>query len=159
MKSFGFALLIVGIALLAVPATAADAGRTSFELKGHTDGADNHWTEGTATTKNPTLDVPASTPITVTFSSVTGTHQLKVGDGASSAIVAEGDAAVTYTFTSPASGNVKYVCPLHGDQMSGQFHVAGSSTETPSKSPGLQVVGVVLALAGAALLVGVSRRK
>lgn len=160
MKSFGFLLLIAGLAMVAaVPAHAQTTGKTSFTLNGHTENGANWWTEGDSTTKNPTLEVPAGADITVTVSAKTGTHQFKVGDAASSAILNEGDAPVTYTFKAPASGNVQYECPIHLTDMKGQFHVAGSTTEEPKKSPGTQVVGVVVALVGAALVFGSRKLK
>jgi len=159
MKSFGLLLLVAGLALAATPAHAADAGKTSFVLKGHSDGGQNFWTEGDGTTRNPTLDVPAGATITLTVSSVAGTHEMKVGDKEASAPLNEGDPAVTYTFTAPASGNVQYICPFHMGDMKGNFHVAGSSTEEPKKSPGTQVVGVFVAMLGAALIVASRRTK
>jgi plastocyanin len=152
MKPIGLFLLIVGVTLVAAPAHAADAAKTSFTLKGHTDGASNYWTEGDGTVKNPVLEIPASTQITVTVSSVSGTHTFQAGSKEATAPLTEVDDAITYTFTSPASGNVDYKCTIHPD-MKGQFHVAGTAAEPAKKAPGTQVAGVMIALVGAALLV------
>jgi plastocyanin len=157
MKLLGLMLLVLGLAVAASPALAQGGGSTSFTLKGHTDGASNYWTQGDATDKNPTLEVPANTAITLTVSAASGAHTIKVGGKDASNVFSQGDAAITYSFTSPATGNVDYVCTIHSTDMKGQFHVAGTaSTEPEKKSPSLQVVGVSLALLGAALLV---RRK
>ena len=157
MKLVGLTLIVLGLALAGISqVSAADGGATAFTLKGHTDGSTNYWTEGAGTAHNPTLEVPASTEITITASSATGVHTLKVGTGATSEAMDEGAAPITVKFTSPASGDMAYVCTYHSD-MKGTFHVAGSATTTETKkSPGTQVVGLSIALVGAALLL---RRK
>lgn len=166
MKLVGITLLALGLSVAAA-SVSAQTGKTTFTLKGHTEGGANFWTEGTAADHNPTLTVPPNTAITVTASSASGTHNLKIGDGAASDPFGETDAAVTKTFTSPASGDVTYICTIHGSEMSGKFHVAsaadGSTTTTtntspaPTKnSPGFEVVALAVAIAGAVLVL---RRK
>lgn len=168
MKSLGLTLLTLGLLVAFAPtAPAQDAGKTAFTLTTHADGS-TYYFQGEDGTKNPTLTVPANTEITITLKNVgDAVHNIQVdGSDASEYVQADGD-EVTYKFTSPASGSKDYWCVPHKSSgMRGMVKVAGSgddgtTTSTPSgdgekKSPGVQLVGVSVALVGAALLL---RRK
>lgn len=153
MKNFGLALIILGLLLAVVPATAQE--QTSYTLNS---AVGNVWHVEGKTGDNPALTVPANTAITVTANNAdAGVHNLKIGGGVVHELFEEG-ATVTETFTSPASGVVKYVCTIHTATMSGEFKVAGSATtDGEKKSPGTQVLGVSIAMIGAALFL--ARRK
>jgi len=168
MKSLGLTLLTLGLLVAFAPtAPAQEEGQTSFTLTAHADGSTFYF-QGEDGTKNPTLVVPANTEITVTLRNVgEGVHNIHV-DGASPSDYVQGDGdEITYTFTSPASGTKQYWCDPHKSSgMVGTVRVAGSpdtggngggNGETGNnESPGVQVVGVAVALLGAALLL---RRK
>lgn len=150
MKAFGFLLLLSGLVLVAVPAQAAD--QTTFHLVGKANGGSYAWFLDGAGTANPDLNVPANTQITITFESADDVpHTLKVGSNAvcGGNGVTSADGPQTCTFNS-GSANADYVCTIHPD-MKGTVKVAGASTET-KKSPGTQVLGLGLALVGAALI-------
>lgn len=166
MKTLGLTLVLLGFVLAAVPATAQDAGQTSFTLTTHTEGGGGYFTLEGQTAKNPTLVVPASTAITITMKgSDDGVHNIQVDGSAASDYVQSAADSVTYTFTSPASGSKGYWCVPHkGAGMAGTVQVAGSAQPTPpatdgeaKDSPGIATIGVLVAALGVALVVG--RRK
>lgn len=165
MKTFGFPLLVLGTVLALAPAIAQ--GETAFTLTTHTAGSDFYF-ENAAGTKNPTLNVPASTEVSITVRNAdNGFHNLHVlapVDQKSADVSTEGDEQ-TITFTTPASGTIKYQCDYHLTTMFGNIVVGGGSTPTTTTTenggekngaPGLQVAGVAIAVLGAALLL---RRK
>ena len=151
MKFLGSALLIAGLVLMAVPVMAADTGVTSVTLVGKPNAGDFAWFDGA--TANPTITVPANTEISWTVSSSDDTpHTLKVGTQTLvSTPISSADGPSTVKWTS-GSADTTYECTLHSN-MKGTVHIAGASA-TPAKSPGLQVFGVMVALAAVALLVG-----
>lgn len=160
MRAFAITLLVAGIALAALPA-AAQSAQTSFTLASKQAGGDFVWTAEGLSGNNPTLTVPASTEITITAKGdASGVpHNIKVGSAATSETFQGEDGEVTYTFTSPASGSVDYVCTIHPVSMKGKVTVEGSQqggepTDGEEKdSPGVALVGTLLAFAGVALLV------
>jgi PGF-CTERM protein len=157
MRVLATTLLILGLALLAIPATAQTSGETAFTLTAKNQGGDYVWTNDAGVT-NPPLTVPAGAQVTITAKQGPEgdvPHNIKVGDGpVSDTFEAAGD-AVTYPFTAPASGSVPYICTIHPTTMKGNVQVAGSATTQggDNESPGVGALGALLALAGAALLV------
>lgn len=163
MKTFGLILIVAGFALAAVPASAQETGATSFTLETHTEGGGGYFQLEGQTARNPRLVVPASTEITVTLKGMDdGVHNIQVAGSSASEFVTAAGETVTYTFTSPASGTVEYWCVPHkGAGMKGTVAVAGSepTTGTPpadggNDTPGVQIVGVAIAMLGAALIIG-----
>jgi MYXO-CTERM domain-containing protein len=159
MKTFGLSLIVVGLALAALPASAQDAGQTTFALETHSEAGSGYFTLAGETARNPTLVVPAGETITVTLTAMDGdgVHNIQVdGASASEYVQAEGD-EVIYTFTAPASGTKQYFCfPHRSAGMGGTVQVAGSETTPENGSPALPLAGLAVALLGAALLL---RRK
>lgn len=155
MRVFSLTLLVLGLVLAAAPALAQDAGKTSFTLTSKQDGGNYVWTAEGLSGNNPTLVVPASQQVTITAKgdATDVPHNIKVGTAAASEMFQGADGQVTYTFTSPASGSVDYVCTIHPTTMKGKVSVAGSGDAETNESPGLALAGVVVALVGAALLV------
>lgn len=156
MKTLALGLVVLGFALAAVPAYAAQEGATSFTLVAKN--PEFYWHEEGQTTQNPTLEIAGGQTITVTVKNdpeQDGFHSLKVGDHAQSDNIESAGDSVTYTFTAPESGNVEYVCPYHPTTMKGQFHVAGSSVtgEANNESPAFGLIGAILALVGVAFVV------
>jgi plastocyanin len=162
MKYFGLTLVVLGLLLNVAPASAEEACKTSFDLVGR---VDNLWHVGAAT--NPTLTACPGQEITLNATSETGIHNIAV-DGVSSAPAAsdaiDEGSSYAYVFTAPASGSGTYVCKFHSGTMHGVLNFA-ATTEAASnddadekkESPGVQVLGVTVAMIGAALLIG--RRK
>lgn len=157
MKLFGLTLVVLGLLLTVAPATAQEACKTSFDLVGRTD---NLWHVGAAT--NPTLTACPGQEITLNAASESGVHNIAVdgvsGAPAASDAIDEG-ASYAYVFTAPASGSGTYVCKFHAGTMKGTINFASTAavkTDDGDKkeSPGVQVLGVTIALVGAALLVG-----
>lgn len=158
MRTLATTLVILGLALAALPAAAQNAGQTSFTLTAKAKGGDYVWADASGR-ENPTLTVPAGQEITITASQVLEDeipHNIKVGNNAvSDTFDAAGD-SVEYKFTAPASGSLPYVCTIHPNTMKGTVQVAGSATDGGdggNDSPGLGVLGALVALAGVALLV------
>lgn len=160
MKTFAIALVVLGLALAAAPAGAQE--QTAYTLK---TAENKYWrTDATGTTNNPTLAVPASTLITVTaVNADSGVHNIRIG-GASGETkdLNTPNQEVTYTFTSPASGTVEYICTIHASTMKGVFSVGGAANGNgedggDNDSPGFGLVAGILVLAGVALFV--ARRK
>jgi heme/copper-type cytochrome/quinol oxidase subunit 2 len=149
-------LLTAGLVLVALPTTDAQSGSTTFNLVGKPNGSSFAWYQDGAGSPNPTLTVPASTQITFTLSSADSTpHTFEVG---STVLVKDAfDSTAgpqTATWTSGTS-DTTYSCTIHPD-MKGTIHIAGTSASPTKASPSTQVVGVAMALMGAALLL---RRK
>ena len=164
MKSIGLTMLALGLALAALPADAQ--GQTSFTLETHSEGGGGYFTLEGETARNPTLNVAPGETITITLKAADGdgVHNIKLdGAPAGSEYVTAAADTVTYTFTAPASGTKEYFCEPHrGAGMKGLVS-AGSTTATPSEnggetngSPGFELVGALVALAGLALVL---RRK
>jgi MYXO-CTERM domain-containing protein len=178
MKSLGLLLLLAaGLLLAFVPsaAVAQSSGQTSFDLETHADGGAYFFTLQGQTDHNPTLNIPANTQITVTIHNTGGssatTHNFcdEYDNKCSDYVNNDGDTAkLTFTSTSSDAG---YHCQPHQSLgMHGTFHIASanggstsSSTTTSStttsggkSSPGFELAGVALAIAGAVLLL---RRK
>lgn len=154
MRTLGLSLLVVGLALAALPAHAEQTGVTSYTLIAKN--PDFVWTNDQGA-QNPTIEVTGGQEITITVKNdpnQDGFHALQVGSGVKSDDIEKAGDSVTYKFTAPATGNVQYVCPYHPGTMKGTIHVAGSSVapEGPKESPGVQALGVGLAFLGAALL-------
>lgn len=157
MRTFGFLLIVAGFTLAAASASAVTGD--TFTLASVTKGGDIHWALNDANgEKNPRLEVPAGAEVTLKIVNAdNGFHNLKVGGAVNKKtenIEAQGDEQ-TLTFTAPQSGTVEYVCEYHASTMKGVIAVQGSGApaEEKNESPGLQVVGVLLALLGAALVV------
>lgn len=147
MKSLGIVLIAVG--LVAIAATAVAQGQTSFTLVGK---ADQKWYLEGQSAANPTIEIAASSPITITIKQEGDIpHNIQVAPNPASDITNADGETLDYTFTSPATGTLKYICVLHGNPMSGTLRVFGSAEE--KESPGVAALGGILALAGAALLV------
>lgn len=160
MKFLGLSMIALGLLAAAVPATAQETGETSFTIYAVDEGG-QFFFEGADGTKNPTLVVPAGAEITVKLiNRGNNVHNMHVdGSTASEYVQADGD-EITYTFTAPASGSKDYWCDPHKSAgMKGVVRVAGAAVENGDKneSPGVQTLGVVLAMVGAALVV--SRRR
>lgn len=154
MKSLGIGLLIFGLLVALVP---ADAQGTSFTVKSKDKGGGNFiWVGSDGATENPSFNVDAGASFTITaINDDGGFHALKVGDKKGDDIPNKGDQAVV-TFTAPASGSVSYECPYH-PSMKGTVTVGTASAATPEKkSPGVELVGISIAIVGAAMLL---RRK
>lgn len=149
-------LLVLGLALLALPAAAQTSGQTSFTLLTKNQNGDYVWTDESGRT-NPPLAVPAGAQVTITAKQGEGgdvPHNLKVGDNAVSDTFEAPGQGITYTFTAPASGSVPYLCTIHPNTMKGTVQVAGSAATDGGKgTPDAGVLGALLAMAGAALLV------
>src|ERR1041385_5647496 len=103
MKHIGITLLVLALALGAT-SVSGQTTKTSVALKGHTNSA-SYWTAHDGTDHNPTISAPANAEITVTFTSESGTHNLKIGDGQTSEILGQGDPAITQKFPSGADGS------------------------------------------------------
>lgn len=163
MKTIGFTMIALGLALAAFPAGAQ--GQTSFTLISHSEAGGGYFTLEGETAKNPTLNVAPGETITITLKAADGdgVHNVKVDGQASGSdyVQAAGD-TVTYTFTAPASGTKEYFCEPHrGAGMKGLVSAGGSTTSTDGgnekkESPGLGLVGALVALVGLALVL---RRK
>lgn len=165
MKTFGLSLIVLGLALAALPASAQETGQTSFTIETHTEGGAGYFTLAGETARNPTLVVPAGETITVTLKGTdAGVHNMQVDGASASEYVQSPTDEVTYTFTAPESGSKQYWCVPHkGSGMVGTVRVAGSDAEPTNggseggnESPGLPLAGFAVALVGAALLL---RRK
>lgn len=153
MKTALIALALVAVAgFAALPATAQETGETQFTLIA--ENPDFVW-KNEAGQVNPTLVVPAGEEITVTVKNdpeQDGFHSLQVGDQPASEDITDAGAQVTYTFTAPETGSVKYVCPYHPGTMEGLFRVAGSEPvdeggeQNENNTPGLGLVGALAAL-------------
>lgn len=168
MRTFAIALLVAGLVLALTPAFAqsGEACKTKFDLTGR---EDFKWYLSDGGAANPTLTACPGEEITITITQKgTAPHNIKVD--ASNAPPATGvtkeDLEQLYTFTAPASGTAKYICELHAPGMAGTFdfalksstHPGGSSeTSKTNSTPGIEVVGVAVAVVGAALLA--SRRR
>lgn len=159
MKTFGLILLVLGLALTVGPAEAQDACKTTFDIVGK---SDNMWHQGSAT--NPTLTACPSQEITINAQAESGVHNIHVtgvaGAPAASQAIDEGSSAA-YKFTAPASGSANYVCEFHSGTMKGTITFASTASAPTSgdgdgdkKTPGVQVLGVSIALLGAALILG-----
>lgn len=155
MKTLGLTLVTLGLVLSAAPLAASqEEGQTAFTLTSHTENGAFYWTLEGQTAKNPTLVVTPNAEITITIKNTDGGfHNLQVGSNPPSEYIeAEGDEK-TYTFTAPASGTLDYFCVPHKSSgMKGTIRVAGTAVEEKKESPGVQVVGVSIALLGAALI-------
>lgn len=160
MKSLGIALIFVGLVLAVAPSISAQSN--TFSISSKDNGGGNFvWTDASGATTNPPFTASAAgASITLTATNADGGfHGLEVKDGSTQLkkgddIGAKGDTS-TITFTLPSSGSVTYDCPYHSTTMHGTISVAGATTTT-KKSPGTQLVGVSIAMIGAALLL---RRK
>ena len=160
MRVLGTILVIVGLALLALPATAQTTGQTSFTLLAKNQGGSYVWTDESGNQVNPTLTVPAGQEVTIVAKQGAADqipHNIKVGQNPTSATFTDEGESVEYKFTL-ASGSAEYICAIHPTTMKGTVRVAGadggSGGDTGDKeSPSLGLVGALVALAGAALLV------
>ena len=151
MRVLGISLLVIGISLTAATVLAQE-GKTSFNLHSKSSGGSFVWAGEGQGGDNPTLVVPGNTEITIVARGDDSgvPHNIKVGAKAPSDMFQGKDGEVTYTFTSPASGTVQYVCTIHPDTMKGTVQVAGSAAEPgDNKSPGLGALGVIVAALGA----------
>lgn len=164
MKSLGLSLLTLGLLVAFAPAGGAqETGSTSFTLYGADDGGQFYF-EGEDGTKNPTLVVPAGEEITVKLiNRGNSVHNIQVDGSDPSDYVQTDGEEIEYKFTAPASGSKQYWCVPHKSSgMAGMVRVAGSEVTNGdgngggNDAPGVQVVGVAVALLGAALLL---RRK
>ena len=163
MKTVGITMIVLGLALAALPASAQ--GQTSFTLEAHTEGGGGYFTLEGETARNPTLNVAPGESITVTLKGLDdGVHNFCVGTDCSEFVTAAGESQ-TLTFTAPASGTAEYYCQPHkGAGMKGTVNAGGATTTTTSGenggetngSPGFELVGALVALAGLALVL---RRK
>lgn len=164
MKTIGFTLLVLGLAVAVAPAGAQ--GQTSFTLEAHSEGGGGYFTLEGETQRNPTLNVQPGQTITITLKAADGDgiHNIRVeGSPGSEYVEAAGD-EITYTFTAPQSGTVEYYCEPHkGAGMKGLVSAGGAgngngngTTNGDNDSPGFGVLGALLAVAGIALL---ARRK
>lgn len=164
MRVIATTLIVLGLALLAVPVHAQTTGQTSFTLTAASEGGDYIWVDASGT-RNPTLTVPAGEQITIIAQQGDEggvPHNIKVGTQAPSANFEAAGESVEYTFTAPASGTAEYICTIHPNTMKGTVRVAGADTggnggtggETgDNDSPAFGLLGALVALAGVALLV------
>ena len=162
MKTVGITMIVLGLALAALPASAQ--GQTSFTLETRTEGGGGYFTLAGETQRNPTLNVEPGAEITVTLKGTDdGVHNFCVGSDCSEFVTAVGEEQV-FTFTAPSSGTVEYFCQPHkGAGMKGTVS-AGGAASTPTQNtgngegnndtPGLGVLGVAIAIVGVALVVG-----
>ncbi|MFA5861065.1 MAG: plastocyanin/azurin family copper-binding protein [Candidatus Thermoplasmatota archaeon] len=158
MKSIGFILFSAGLILAAVPAQAQSSGQTSFDLETHGDGTAFYFTLKGATEHNPTLTVPADTEIMVT---ITNTGDVPHNfcdsfDGECSDYVQTTGEKATFMFKSGSTAGTYYCLPHRPTGMVGTIAIAGQSSTPEKKSPGTELVGISIALVGAALVL---RRK
>ncbi|HET6405235.1 MAG TPA: plastocyanin/azurin family copper-binding protein [Candidatus Thermoplasmatota archaeon] len=162
MKTIGFTMIALGLAVAAVPAVAQ--GQTSFTLDTHTDGGGGYFTLEGESQRNPTLNVAPGEQITVTIRGTDdGVHNFCYPDtrSCSEYVQAEGETQ-TFTFTAPASGSGEYFClPHRGAGMKGTLSAGGSTTngggsDGGNDTPGFAALGALVALAGLALVL---RRK
>jgi plastocyanin len=172
MKSLGIALVVFGLVLSVAPLSQAQSGVT---LTTKDKGGGNFVFVDSSGNENPDVSVPPGTSVTLTIakgSDSPGTpHNLEILDSSGKVLVKSDDVSNSgdtgqATFTSPASGTLTYQCAYHSTTMHGTIKLgaAGSSVTTSAaggsgggkKSPSVQVVGVSIALVGAALLL---RRK
>jgi plastocyanin len=153
MKSLGFLLLVAGIALAATPALAQSS---SFTLNGEMVGGTYVWTDASGA-QNPALSVTPGATITVNVDSKDGFHAFQVlapVNAKSDDVDSTGTKTTTFTFTAPASGTATYDCPYHTTMKGTMTFGAASATVTPTqKAPGVPVLGVAIAMIGAALLI------
>jgi plastocyanin len=164
MRSFGFVLIVAGL-FLAVAPVQAQTAKTSFDLETHATGGAYFFTLQGATDHNPTLTVPANTQITVTIHNTGGAdataHNFcdSYDSKCSEYVSADGDTQ-TLKFTSGAGSGTYWCLPHKSSGMTGSFQIEGQqATSTPATtkgSPGFELVGLAVALAGVALLL---RRK
>lgn len=159
MRVLGTSLLVLGLALTALTAT-AQTGQTAFTLLAKSQGGTFVWTDETGNNVNPTLTVPASAEVTITIKQAESDgvpHNIKVGTGATSDEVTDLDETVEHKFTAPATGTVSYICAIHPTTMKGTLRVAGSDGGDggdggENGTPGLGLLGSAVAVVGAALL-------
>ena len=154
MKTVAFTLIVLGLALTAAPALAQTGGQTSFTLVGK---EDQKWYLDGQTAANPTIEIAPSQTITVTMKQEgTIPHNLKVGENEASEITQDDGQTIQYTFTSPASGTLAYICELHAGTMKGTMRVFGTQSGGngggENGTPGLGLAGIGIAVLGAVLL-------
>ena len=137
----------------AAPAAAQEA--TSFTLLAHSDGGGGYFTLEGQTARNPTLNVAANTEITLVIKAADGdgVHNVCVGTTCSEFVQAT-DETQTITVNSGAATQDYFCQPHKGAGMLGKLAVAGSAVTEEKGSPGVQVLGVALAMLGAALVMG-----
>lgn len=159
MKTIAMTLIVLGAALAALPASAQESGQTNFTLIA--ENPEFVWKNEAGVT-NPELVVPAGAQVTVTIRNdeQEGFHAFAIVGGDKSEDIMDANAQATFTFTAPESGSVKYNCPYHPSTMEGTVRVAGSpapgGSDGDNESPGIALVGVLMALVGVALF---ARRK
>ena len=162
MKTIGFTMLALGLALAALPAGAQ--GQTSFTLETHTEGGGGYFTLEGETAKNPTLNVAEGEQITVTIKGTDdGVHNFCSAEGECSEYVTAAGETQTFTFTGKSG---QYFClPHKGAGMVGTLSTGATTTNENNDggnggetngSPGFELVGALVALAGLALVL---RRK
>lgn len=101
------------------------AGPTSLTLEAHQDGGEYYFTLEGETAKNPVLELPANTDVTITLVGVSGVHNIQVQGFGPSDYVSPGE-TTTYVFTTPASGTLRYWCvPHEALGMQGTIRVMG----------------------------------
>jgi plastocyanin len=106
---------------------AAPAGPITIELQGYQEGGSFFWRVKGNDAKNPTITVEPGQEVTFHVTSVSGLHNLAVGDQKVSPVINEGDSA-DYAWTAPAeAGSVVYICKIHGTSMSGRVQVGAAT--------------------------------
>lgn len=149
--------LAAGLLLVALPALAQEA-QTSFTLVAEFEGGEYVWTSEGASGTNPTLTVPPNQEITITIrqgqSSDGVPHNIQVGGAETSELITAAGDSLTYTFQSPPSGTVDYVCTIHPTTMQGTISVQDNTAEPAdgNEGGGNGTPGFGLALVGAALV-------
>lgn len=144
-------LLLAAALALALAAPAAEAQRDqAITLRSVTPLA---WADAEGN-RNPTLTVEPGAVVTFTIvNDDGGYHNFQAGSQEPSAYLENKGDQLTYAFTAPASGSVEYKCPVHPVEMKGTLRVAGAGAEpTGNGTPGPAFVGLLLAVAGSALL-------
>lgn len=125
----------------------APAGPLDVNLEGHQEGGSFFWRIAGDSKNNPTITVAPGQQVVFHVKSVTGVHNLAVGDQAVSPVVAEGD-SLDYAWTAPTTpGAVVYICKIHGAAMSGKVQVGEAAGGGGGAAEGGAITGEAIDMA------------